>query len=110
MLWLSLLGSDNLVWKKKVDRPPIQLPGQLVSAPPTALTIRVMSTAAPLGMPFGQADVSAVPRSMLTNTMISLTVTSPLPSQLPTHVAVVGSPNWKFAAVWSGPGTSGSPG
>jgi len=75
--------------------PPGQVAGQLLSAYPTALMISVMSTTSPLGMPWGQADALAVPRSMFTNTMISLTVTSPLPSQSPPHglpvgVAVVG--------------------
>src|SRR5579862_1341913 len=68
---------------------PIQAPGQLVSALPTALSISVMSTLSPLGMPSGQAEASAVPRSMFTSTMISLTVTAPLPSQSPAHGATV---------------------
>ena len=48
--------------------------------------INAMSTSAPLGIPFGQADASALPRAMFTRVISSFTVTSPLPSQSPTQM------------------------
>jgi len=55
------------------------------SGPPARIRLAVASriTLSPLGVPFGQADASAVPRSMLTRVISSSTVTSPLPS--PAH-------------------------
>src|SRR5579862_5242589 len=52
--------------------------------------IRRISTAVPPGIPVRHAEVSAVPRSMPTRVMISFTVTTPLPSQSPTHAPGIG--------------------
>ena len=60
----------------------------------TAVTISATSTCAPLGMPFGHAVASALPKAMFTIVRISSTVTVPLSLQSPTHglrVAVGGT-------------------
>ncbi len=51
----------------------------------TARMISDTSTLVPLGMPCGHAEVRAVPRTMFTRTMMSLTATVPEPLQSPTH-------------------------
>ena len=61
--------------------------GQPLRALFTAWTIREMVTIAPDGMPLGQEDASAFPRSIYTRVMTLFTATVPLPSQSPTHVA-----------------------
>jgi hypothetical protein len=60
-------------------------PGQLLSALFTAWMINAMSTSAPLGIPCGHAKGCALPSAMFTIVISSLTVTSPPPSQSPTH-------------------------